>query len=236
MAAKKNPPSAAAPRRTEPPSRPEKLDTALQVPSIRFRPASRPPVPVLCVLDDDQESGERLRIRSDVIVIGRTEGEVLLPHDAQVSSRHAEIARRDENGRSTWYLRDLSSTNGTFVKIARSRLDDGAEFRIGRQQFCVRAHQARLVLVELSTDGQEQSHDLSGDELWIGRDPHSCLVSLKDPLVCPKHARIVAEAPGRWYLVDGGSLNGTWLRIEEIPLTSGSEFEIGEQRFRFTIP
>ena len=250
MAVKKDPKSTAAPprpgrelpRRPAPPPPPEKVDTAVEVPSVRFRPASRPPVPVLWILDDDQDSGERLRIRAAVVVIGRTEGQVLLPHDPQVSSRHAEIVRRDDNGRCTWFLRDLSSTNGTFVKIVRSRLDDGSEFRIGRQQFCFRAPtgspqaQSGLVLVELSGDGPEQTHPISGSEFWIGRDSHCCSVSLKDPLVCPRHARIVVETRERRYLVDGGSLNGTWLRIDELALTSGSEFEIGEQRFRFTIP
>ncbi|MBI1900875.1 MAG: FHA domain-containing protein [Planctomycetia bacterium] len=250
MSAKKDPKSVAAPpragrespRRAEPAPPPEKVDTAVQVPSVRFRPATRPPVPVLWILDDDQESGERMRIRAAVVVIGRTEGQVLLPHDTQVSSRHAEIVRRDDNGRCTWHLRDLSSTNGTFVKIARSRLNDGAEFRIGRQQFCFRLQpgsppaKGGAVLVELSADGQEQTHAISGNELWIGRDPHCCDVSVKDPLVCPKHARIVVETQDRRYLIDGGSLNGTWLRIEELALTSGSEFEVGEQRFRFTIP
>jgi hypothetical protein len=60
---------------------------------IPHRPVLRPSVPVLVVLDDgEQESGEVHRLRAGVTLIGRVEGQIQLPHDALVSSRHAEIS------------------------------------------------------------------------------------------------------------------------------------------------
>ncbi|MFM9058303.1 MAG: hypothetical protein ACKOSQ_04150, partial [Planctomycetaceae bacterium] len=60
-----------------------------------FRPLFRPPVPRLTILDDgEQACGQTVRLREEVTVIGRTDGDVRLPHDMLVSTRHAEIVRR----------------------------------------------------------------------------------------------------------------------------------------------
>jgi pSer/pThr/pTyr-binding forkhead associated (FHA) protein len=45
--------------------------------------------------------------------IGRSEGSVVLADDAYISPRHARIVRRE----GTYFLRDLASTNGVFVRI-----------------------------------------------------------------------------------------------------------------------
>ena len=65
-----------------------------------FRPKLRPPTPVLIVCDDGSESGESVRIRKDRFVIGRTEGDVTIPNDSQISSRHAECGNRS-SGKSS---------------------------------------------------------------------------------------------------------------------------------------
>ena len=46
----------------------------------------------------DREKEEWLRLRGDRVVIGRSEGDVLIPHDAMISGRHAELSRRVEGG------------------------------------------------------------------------------------------------------------------------------------------
>jgi hypothetical protein len=56
-----------------------------------FRPTLRPPTPILTICDDGSEDGELIRIRKDSFVIGRTEGDLLIPHDSQISGRHAEL-------------------------------------------------------------------------------------------------------------------------------------------------
>jgi pSer/pThr/pTyr-binding forkhead associated (FHA) protein len=49
----------------------------------------------------------------DTTDIGRTEGSVLLADDAYISPRHARITQRA----GVFYLRDLGSTNGIFLRI-----------------------------------------------------------------------------------------------------------------------
>ncbi len=224
----------------------DSLDTTVDLQTVSFRPQLRPQVPILWVMDDDQGSGERIRIRVANFIIGRNDGNLTLPHDSQVSGRHAEIERRQEGGRWMFLLRDLSSTNGTFVKIAQSRLENGAEFRVGRQQFSFVNERAVAdpdgqsktgpAVVELTADGEGRAWLLPSREAWIGRDAESCWLTLKDPLVDARHVRLVCDRRGYWYLDDSSSQNGTWLAIQEIQLISGSEFEVGEQRCRFILP
>ena len=53
----------------------------------RERPQDRPPLALLCVLDDGKADGEWHRLRADRCVIGRTEGDIRIAHDAKMSSR-----------------------------------------------------------------------------------------------------------------------------------------------------
>ena len=65
-------------------------------------------------------------------MIGRVEGDLVIPHDGGISGRHAEIVRRPEGGQFRWYLRDLQSTNGTFVRASNVILHPDQEVLIGR--------------------------------------------------------------------------------------------------------
>ena len=103
--------------------------------TVSYRPVLRPPTAVLQIADDGQKTAEFVRIRMRQIVIGRTEGDVVIPHDSQVSSRHAEIVRVDQEGQHRWLLRDLNSTNGTFVRVRESVLKAAVEFLIARRRF-----------------------------------------------------------------------------------------------------
>lgn len=100
-----------------------------------FRPVHRPPMALLCILDDGLEEGEWLRIRTDRVVIGRSTGDILIPHDTMMSTQHAEISRRLDKGRYRWYLIDLKSTNGTFVRVNHATLKHGQEMLIGGQRY-----------------------------------------------------------------------------------------------------
>ena len=100
-----------------------------------FRPMVRPPMAMLCVLDDGDDSGEIVRIRASSFVIGRAEGNLVIAHDGGISGRHAEISRRLENGEYVWSLKDLGSTNGTFVRVSTVILGRGQEVLIGSRLF-----------------------------------------------------------------------------------------------------
>ncbi len=231
-----------------------------------FRPVERPPMAVLTVIDDGDDSGEILRIRAGTFVIGRVEGDLVIPHDGGISGRHAEIVRRPEGGQFRWYLRDLRSTNGTFVRAANVILHPDQEVLIGRGRFrfepagvsqgpgptsppgsgagppeATRKWQAitpqdlaalsRPSLVELTAQGEGRRFPLNDAETWVGRDPDQCTVVLDDPTADPRHARAYRDPKGRWVLENARSVNGLWVRVQEISIDRGGQFQCGEQRF-----
>ena len=80
---RRNPPAAAGPVAAPKPS----LGPVAAI----FRPTVRLAVAVLTVCDDGKLDGEVIRIRSPKFVIGRTEGDLKIPIDGRMSSRHVEI-------------------------------------------------------------------------------------------------------------------------------------------------
>jgi hypothetical protein len=121
------------------PERPERKATIAE-PAVRsvepFRPSLRPPIAVLVAFDDGSDEGQSVRLRGDRFVIGRSEGDLLIPHDGQVSARHAELVRRkDEDSAWVWTLTDLGSTNGSFVRAGVALLKEGQEFLVGRTRY-----------------------------------------------------------------------------------------------------
>jgi pSer/pThr/pTyr-binding forkhead associated (FHA) protein len=228
-------------------------------------PVLRPPVGLLCVLDDGKPDGEWFRLRADRLVIGRTEGDVLIPHDGLISGRHAEIVRQHGPGGYRWVLVDLQSTNGTFVRVGSTLLRDEAELLIGRGRYRFEAGAAPASeaaapvpgappattqawsnepvrtfvpsLVEITPAGPLQRFTLTLPEYWIGRDPQHCaIVRPDDPLTNGRHARLYRNAKGQWYVENNKSVNGLWLRITEpMPLGSACRFRLGEQQFIFRV-
>jgi pSer/pThr/pTyr-binding forkhead associated (FHA) protein len=121
---------------------------------VPFQPLRRPPAAVLCILDDGcSETGELIRIRADQFVIGRSQGDVQISNDDRISSPHAELSQRFDNGKYHWHLKDLDSRNGTFVKISSAALKSEDELLIGHRvyRFNTSAHQ------------KEESNELNGD-------------------------------------------------------------------------
>ncbi len=74
-------------------------------------------------------SGEIYQITRTKTLIGRSDADIVIP-DLEASRQHAQIDILGDRA----LLRDLNSTNGTFVddeKINIANLDNQAEFRIG---------------------------------------------------------------------------------------------------------
>jgi pSer/pThr/pTyr-binding forkhead associated (FHA) protein len=225
-------------------------------PALAFRPLRRPPLALLCVVDDGRSDGEWYRIRTETFVIGRAEGDVVIPHDVMMSARHADLTRQLVQGRYRWHLTDLGSTNGTFIRVSSALLRHGAELLAGNRRLRFetpaealgdapeaaeegtagwhRLGPADLVpsLVEITPQGEGQRFFLEDAELWLGRDPAQCAVALPhDPYLDPRHARVYRDAQGEWRIENADSVNGLWLRVRRIALETGGHFQLGEQRF-----
>jgi len=70
----------------------------------------------------------------DEAVVGREQGDIVFTNDPFMSRRHAAITRDPNNG--TFSLRDLGSSNGTYLAIRSEReLTPGDHVRIGQHLF-----------------------------------------------------------------------------------------------------
>lgn len=224
-----------------------------------FRPARRPPMAVLCIHDDGSEEGELLRLRGDRLVIGRSEGDVIIPHDTMMSGRHAELVRRFEDGRHRWLLTDLQSTNGTYVRVHNAIVKHGQELLIGSRRYRFQAALQDVAAAEAEDKpkGTQGWQGLSAADLspslvemvgpneagrryaipqngdWVGRDARLAGVLITDdPLVSPRHLRMYQDRKGRWHVENANAVNGVWLRVQrEVALEGTCHFQLGEQRF-----
>ncbi len=81
--------------------------------------------------------GEEFVLREGENQIGRTEGSIILASDAQVSRRHAVITLKE----GKLYIRDLGSTNGTWVgseRISEAELKRGDIIMLGQCKFKIK--------------------------------------------------------------------------------------------------
>jgi len=112
---------AAEPGTTQPPGRPV------------ASPTNRP------WLDID---GERYPLVGPLTVVGRDEGADIILDDPGISRRHTEIRVTSDGPHLVSSIRDLGSTNGTFVngeRITSQRLLDGDQVSVGRTSIVFRA-------------------------------------------------------------------------------------------------
>lgn len=231
--------------------------------ALPFRPSRRPPTAVLTLVDDDAEGGEIVRLRDVRYVVGRTQGQITIPHDSAVSSAHLEINRVMSNGRYRWHVKDLGSTNGTYVRVTSAPLGDGQEFLVGGKRLrfdaphggaaapgpdqravtqawaAVSPHviaAAQASLTVLTPTGEGERIVVTAGESWIGCDEAACKIAWKDdPLLSKKHAKLVGEPNGEWRIEAGRCRNGVWLRVKEIMVDAVGEFLIGEQRLTLRV-
>jgi pSer/pThr/pTyr-binding forkhead associated (FHA) protein len=183
-----------------------------------------------------------------------------IPHDGAVSGQHAELVRQRLASGFRWFLVDLKSTNGTFVRIGSTPLRHEYELLIGTGRYRFEAAAAAVPspsgtptqttqawsgaphalvpsLVEMGPAGPVRRLNLTLPEYWIGRDAKSCPIARPDDVfVNARHARLHRDAKGQWHIENNKSLNGLWLRImEPMPLGSACQFRMGEQRFIFRV-
>ncbi len=89
---------------------------------------------IVTVLTDKKADGNRYVLDDNIAVIGRREGDIVLPRDRYMSSRHARI----RFGSREPVLEDLASRNGTYLRLEGPlRLKHGDRIKLGSQQFRV---------------------------------------------------------------------------------------------------
>jgi len=76
--------------------------------------------------------GSAFPLMGDEIVLGRERGDILFSDDGYVSGTHAKLTIREDG----YYLADLGSSNGTFVKLTEPRVvPSGTFILVGQQLF-----------------------------------------------------------------------------------------------------
>lgn len=76
--------------------------------------------------------GNAFPVNGERVQIGRERGDILFPEDGYVSGAHLDITKKDEN----ITLKDLDSSNGTFLKVrAEKVVPNGTFILMGQQLF-----------------------------------------------------------------------------------------------------
>ena len=107
---------------------------------------------VLLKVEGGPDDGQEVPITEATTVFGRQSGADVVVPEAEVSRKHAEIVEQD----GMHYLRDLGSTNGTFVNSEKipegdRLLQDGDQIRLGSAEvsFVFRAPVASTLAITL---------------------------------------------------------------------------------------
>jgi hypothetical protein len=109
------------------------VPVAPPAPPRRVNPADRP------WLDVD---GERYPLMGAMTVLGRDDTADIILDDPGISRRHSEIRVTNDGPHLVASIRDLNSTNGTFVnseRVSSQRLSDGDRITVGRTTVTYRA-------------------------------------------------------------------------------------------------
>lgn len=233
--------------------------------TVRFRPTARPPIPLLTVFDDGMTEGEVVRIRDHRFIIGRTEGDLLIPIDGRISARHVEITNQFVGGLHRWVVTDLQSKHGMFVRVRKTVLADKAEILVGNGRYRFdesragtganadyETHEPDRGTTRPWTDGHVPIRPaaltellgaeignrivLTNNEYWIGSDP-ACPICRPDDAFCePRHVRLYRKPKGGWHAQHNRTVNGLWLLMPQITVESTVRFQIGEQQFQLKVP
>jgi len=232
-------------------------------PAEPFRPTARPPLALLTAYDDGETDGEVIRLRVPRFIIGRTHGDLRIPFDNRISSRHVEITHQVVAGSHRWVVTDLQSRHGLFVRVSRALLADKAEILVGRGRY---RFDAGLDQPDATRDfgvpaDSSETHGLSEGvggfrppaltevlgkdignrillvkpEYWIGSETSCAVCRADDPFCEPRHARVYCDNRGQWFADHTKSHNGLWLRMPQVKVETSIQFQIGEQRFRLKV-
>ena len=160
--------------------------------------------------------------------IGRDPDNDMVFASSLVSGHHAEIEFDGDVAR----LRDLDSTNGTFVngnRIQAVDLNDGDEIGVGDERF---TFDRRAVQASLAPPTPAPAS--ASTQIRIGRAADNDIV-FESRLISAHHA-LIESVDGGYRLRDLNSTNGTFIngaRIRSAALNDGDEIWVGDERFIF---
>ncbi|MBX3274776.1 MAG: FHA domain-containing protein [Sandaracinaceae bacterium] len=183
-------------------------------------------------------------------VVGTTDAQIPFPTDPWVSPRHANFFYRNEK----LVVRDEKSLNGVFVRVKQpTAIAPGTKFLCGKQVFRLEATPKdtsgpdpdqtyfysspkrpspfRVVqILEGGADGMV--YCARENSVQIGREG-SDMNFPEDVFMSGTHAKVELAANGAFSLVDLGSRNGTYVRIDgERELGHGDYLFVGHQLLR----
>jgi len=209
----------------------------------------------LIVVVEDGSDGKAFDLVGPEVVVGRTEGDVLLFDDPYVSPRHAKVSERA----GQWSIQDLRSTNGVYLRArGRRPIENGDLILLGSQvlQFQLVSEEERQLtpavqhgtrvfgtkpVTRLARLDQRSVTGLVADVYYVTRDETILgretgdLVFTTDAFLSRRHAALRRDPiSNRFHLEDLDSSNGTYVAINgETPLSSGDRVRIGQHLFRF---
>ncbi len=211
----------------------------------------------LVVIAQDGTPGREYVLSGEQTDIGREEGNILLPNDPYVSPRHARMIRKN----SAFFVRDLGSVNGVYVRLRRPMQLEHADLVLiglevlrfevvsdaekglgpaaerGAHVFGSPAAPRFARLCQRTVEGVTRDvFYLTRDETIIGRESGD-IVFTSDPFMSRRHVSITRDTrDGRFTLRDLGSSNGTYLAIRgEIELEHADHVRIGQHLFRLDV-
>ena len=167
------------------------------------------------------------------IIVGRSNGHVRVPDDSTLSARHASLEVTD----ARCFVRDLESTNGTFVSVRdRQRLVPGDIVLAGAQRLFYRAagkQRGAFELVQVLRGGRRGKTFLLGREsLIVGRSDGD-LRFPEDNLMSGRHAEVGWDGTGH-FVRDVGSRNRTFVLVtSRRELADGDRLVLGRQLFEY---
>jgi hypothetical protein len=198
-----------------------------------YRPTVRAPMAVIKVFHDGTTNFNSYPVLTDRYRIGRIDGDLVIVHDYWMSGRHAEIQRRRTDDRYQWFLVDLESTNGTFIRAHSVVLRHNDELFLGQERYRFCNQNGRAGLIH-ATKGVGQQWWFKNRREPVGQStPCGIRCFSTDPFLDPVHAEFIQRSDGTWTIQDHDSQNGVWYRVSEVELKSNSAFQLGEQRFGF---
>lgn len=219
-----------------------------------YPPASSTVSGRLIVITSDGREGQSFPLSGEQIDVGRHEGSVVFPDDKYMSPRHARLLQT--NGQ--WYVRDLGSTNGVYVRITKphalvdgdllllgvevlrfenipdAELGLGPAMQHGTLVFGSPALPRCARLVQRTVEGLARDvYHLHRLETAIGRESGDIVFS-DDPFMSRRHALIRREkASGMFILIDLDSSNGTFVAMRgDCALRNGDSIRVGQHLFR----